>query len=114
MAADYDTRKRALDNLSDDELYTHFWQLTDQIVQPLVDYAERHTTPSIERSVLLRMGFSSLQAQAFVERCIAANCLGHGAGALIIRAARHYGVDYQSALARLMEEPDWQRIGVLA
>ncbi len=38
------------------------------IVAPLIEEARTHTTPSIERSVLLRMGFSSIEAKALVAR----------------------------------------------
>jgi len=36
------------------------------VVDPLLEYGRTHTTPSIERSVLLRMGFSSLEAKPLV------------------------------------------------
>lgn len=106
-------RFKALQALSDDQLYQRFWQLTDQIVQPLITYASQHTSPSIERSVLLRMGFNSLQAQAFVDRCLQEGCLGHGAGAVIVNFARRQGIDYHAAFEQLMAEPNWKQSGVL-
>ena len=59
---DFDTRRAHLRDLSDEELHARFWVLADRIVAPLVDEARTHTTPSIERSVLLRMGLSSVEA----------------------------------------------------
>ena len=38
-------------------------QLTGQLVDPLLELAKENTSPAIERSVLLRMGFSSLEAK---------------------------------------------------
>ena len=61
---DFEKRREHLKNLTDEQLYERFWSLTEQIVKPMVDLAYKHTSPSIERSVLLRMGFSSLEAEA--------------------------------------------------
>jgi hypothetical protein len=57
---DFEMRRAHLESMSDEELHTYFWDLVDQIVAPLIEEARTHTTPSIERSVLLRMGFSSI------------------------------------------------------
>lgn len=59
---DFEQRRAHLKNLSDAELKDLFWKLTEQVVDPLLDLAKTHTSPSVERSVLLRMGFSSLEA----------------------------------------------------
>ena len=56
---DYLKRREHLKDLSDQELKERFWQLAEQAVKPLVDLAYKNTSPAIERSVLLRMGFSS-------------------------------------------------------
>ncbi len=60
----FEERRGHLKNLTDDELKGRFWELAEEIVEPLVDLAKKNTTPSIERSVLLRMGFSSIEAKA--------------------------------------------------
>jgi D-ornithine 4,5-aminomutase subunit alpha len=52
-----------------------------------VDLASTHTSPSVERSVLLRMGFSSLEARAIVEKCVEKGLLGKGAGHVVWRLA---------------------------
>ena len=79
---DLEQRREHLRSLSDDELHARFWNLVEQIVAPLVEEARTHTTPSIERSVLLRMGFSSVEARALVEKLNERGLLGHGAGRL--------------------------------
>jgi len=77
---DFETRRKHLVNLTDEELKARFWQLTDQTVAPLVTLAKTHTSPSIERSVLLRMGFSSLEAKTIVDQTIEHHLMGKGAG----------------------------------
>lgn len=47
-----------------------------------------YTSPAVERSVLLRMGFSSIEAKAIVDGCIEHNLIAHGAGNVIYRLAK--------------------------
>ena len=56
---DYQVRRQSVANLSDKELEQRFWQLAEQIVDPLLKLGYENTSPAIERSVLLRMGFSN-------------------------------------------------------
>jgi D-ornithine 4,5-aminomutase subunit alpha len=60
---DFESRRQHLRKMSDEELHSYFWQLAEKIITPLVEEARTHTTPSIERSVLLRIGFSSIEAK---------------------------------------------------
>ena len=60
---DFAERRKHIADLSDDELYARFWELTTQVVTPLYELGRTNTTPSVERSVLLRMGVSSLDAK---------------------------------------------------
>ena len=73
---DFEKRREHLKNLTDEQLYEKFWSLTEQIVKPMVDLSYNHTSPAIERSVLLRMGFSSLDAQPIVDYGTKWNLLG--------------------------------------
>ncbi len=57
-----------LAGLSDAELEALFWQLAREVVDPLVELARTHTSPSIERSVLMRMGVDSPTCTAVVGR----------------------------------------------
>ena len=52
-ADDFEQRRQHIANLSDEELYNKFWDLTAQVVDPLLELGRKNTTPSIERSVLL-------------------------------------------------------------
>ena len=64
---DYQVRRQSVANLSDKELEQRFWQLAEQIVDPLLKLGYENTSPAIERSVLLRMGFSSIEAKAIAD-----------------------------------------------
>ena len=84
----FEQARAHLQDLSDEELHTYFRELVDQVVTPLIEEARTYTTPSIERSVLLRMGFSSLECKALVAQMQAHDLLGHGAGRLVLELAR--------------------------
>jgi D-ornithine 4,5-aminomutase subunit alpha len=92
-----EARLAALSALGDEELKTRFWALADDVVAPLVELARTHTTPSIERSVLLRMGVDSITAQAVVTTIHRAGLLGKGAGGVVLRLARRDGIDVRAA-----------------
>lgn len=94
---DFQTRHEHLKNLSDEELKARFWQLTGQLVDPLLELAKENTSPAIERSVLLRMGFSSLEAKGIVDGCTEKSLLGHGAGNVVYRYAKEKGLEIREA-----------------
>ena len=99
---DLGARRAHLAQLSDEELKARFWVLTEQLVDPLLTLAEENTTPAIERSVLLRMGFSSLEAKAIVDGCMEKSLLGHGAGNVVYRYANHANLPIREAGLALM------------
>jgi D-ornithine 4,5-aminomutase subunit alpha len=103
-------RRASLRALSDNELHAYFWNLVERIVAPLLEEARTHTTPSIERSVLLRMGFSSVEAKALVERMNARGLLGHGAGRLVLSLARTKGVTVREAGTALLAGHHWEEL----
>mgnify|MGYP000949845987 CR=1 FL=1 len=94
---DFDKRRQHLAQLSDEELKARFWALTERLVDPMIALARENTTPAIERSVLLRMGFSSLEANALVDGCMERGLLGHGAGNVVFRYAKHAGLPIRDA-----------------
>ncbi len=77
---DFNKRREEIKSLSDKELKEKFWELADKIVKPLVDLSYKNTSPAIERSVLLRMGFSSIEAKNIIERLESLELLTFGAG----------------------------------
>jgi D-ornithine 4,5-aminomutase subunit alpha len=107
---DFAARRQRLRGMSDEELHAHFWRLVERIVTPLIDEARTHTTPSIERSVLLRMGFSSLEARALVERLGEQNLLGRGAGRLVLELATARGIAVREAGAALLAGGGWREL----
>ncbi|MDH3239520.1 MAG: ornithine aminomutase subunit alpha [Alphaproteobacteria bacterium] len=107
---DFATRRKHLEGMSDEELHAYFWSLVDKIVAPLIAEACTHTTPSIERSVLLRMGFSSIEAKALVGGMNERGLLGHGAGRLVLELAKRKGLSVREAGAELIEGRHWQEL----
>lgn len=107
---DFLQRRVRLANLSDGELKQHFWQLAEQAVAPLINLAQTHTSPSVERSVLLRMGFSSIEAKEIVGHCVEAGLLGKGAGHAVWRLAFLNNVSYRQAGLRLAKGEGWQEL----
>ncbi len=102
----FDQRREELGKMSEAELKARFWQLCDQLVEPIVDLARTHTSPSIERSVLLRMGIDSLSSHGVVDRIYEAGLLGKGAGHVVLKLAQKNGSDVRSAAAAILENKD--------
>ena len=108
---DFEERSAHLKNLSDEELDEKFWELVEQVVDPLIELAKTHTSPSIERSVLLRMGFDSLTSKALVDKIFDQGLLGKGAGNVVFRFAKLKGMnDYVKAGKLLVKEDHWDEV----
>ena len=102
----FEERRERYQHMSDEDLKTHFWNLCDQIVAPIVDLARTHTSPSIEGAVLLRMGIDSLSAHGVVDRVHQAGLLGKGAGHVLLRVAEKQGCDVREAAAAILEDKE--------
>jgi D-ornithine 4,5-aminomutase subunit alpha len=109
-ADDFEKRREHLKNLTDEQLYERFWSLTEEIVKPMIDLSYNHTSPAIERSVLLRMGFSSLEAQPIVDYGTKWNLLGKGMGNVILTYAKLKNIDYLKAGEELAKGTGWDLI----
>jgi D-ornithine 4,5-aminomutase subunit alpha len=86
-----------------------FWSLSEKIVDPLIDLARNNTTPAVERSVLLRMGFSSLEAKELVEAVIDRGLMGKGAGNVVYSVAQLLNRDYREVGRELIEGKHWDK-----
>lgn len=104
---DFQQRRHHIANLSDDELYRRFWELTEQVVNPLLELGRKNTTPSIERSVLLRMGISSLDAKPIVDGCIDRGLMGKGAGHVVYKLAKAKNISIKEAGELLARGNAW-------
>ncbi|MDP6706270.1 MAG: D-ornithine 4,5-aminomutase subunit OraS [Alphaproteobacteria bacterium] len=109
-ADDFERRRGDLAALSDEALETRFWELVDQIVAPLIAEARTHTSPSIERSVLLRMGFSSIEAKALVDGLAERGLLGEGAGRLLLELAETEEITVREAGEALIDGRLWEAL----
>ena len=107
---DFERRRGHLREMSDEALHAHFWNLVDRIVAPLIEEARSHTSPSIERSVLLRMGFSSIEAKGLVDGLVARDLLGHGAGRLVLELAKAEGLTVREAGEALLDNRLWDEL----
>ena len=107
-ADDFETRRAHLKDLSDAELEARFWSLIDEMIDPLLKLGYENTSPAIERSVLLRMGFSSIEAKALVEGCVEHNRIEHGAGNVVYRLAKKDASDIRAAGLKLIESDAWE------
>lgn len=112
-ADDFEERRKHLRDLSDEELYDRFWQLTEEIVKPMVELAYNSTSPSIERSVLLRMGFSSLESSDIVQEGVKAGLLGKGMGNVVLKYSKLKGIPYLEAGRELAEGKGWNEVSNL-
>ncbi len=104
---DFSERRKHLANLSDEELKSRFWELAEKAVDPLLNLAYKNTTPAIERSVLLRMGFSSLEAKDLVEKIINNGLISKGAGHVVYRLAKIQDIDIREAGLKLINNQGW-------
>lgn len=104
---DFQERRKHLDDLSDEQLKERFWQLAGDIVDPMIELAKTHTSPSIERSVLLRMGFSSLEAKPLVEKALDHGLIAKGVGHVIYRVAKDKGLSIREAGLQLLDDKHW-------
>jgi D-ornithine 4,5-aminomutase subunit alpha len=107
---DFEARRAHLRNLSDAELQERFWALAEQLVDPMVELARTHTTPSIERSVLMRMGFSSIEAKVIVEGVIDRGLMGKGAGHVLFKLARSKELGIRETGLALIEGRLWDDV----
>jgi len=107
---DFDIRRAHLKNMSDEQLHDHFWSLVDRMVQPLVEEARTNTSPSIERSVLQRMGFSSIETKPIVNKMLEKGLLGQGAGRLVLLLAQKKGISPREAGLGLMRDEYWEEL----
>jgi len=100
----FEARRQQLRNMSDEQLKERFWELCNQMVEPMVEYGRKYTSMSIERSVLLRMGIDSVTSQGVVSRVNEAGLLGKGAGHVVLKLSQKLGVDLREAAKRINED----------
>ena len=110
---DFDTRREHLKDMTEKQLEERFWKLCSNLMDPIVDLAYKQTSPSIERSVLLRMGFSSIESKTIVEGAIDKNLLEHGAGHLVYKLSQDRHLTIREAGLKLVENELWDETDLL-
>ncbi|MDO5068174.1 MAG: ornithine aminomutase subunit alpha [Propionibacteriaceae bacterium] len=101
----FETLRAELATMDDAALKARFWELCQQVMEPVVELSRTHTSPSIERSVLLRMGIDSVTTHAVVENVLNAGLLGKGAGHAVLRLAQRDGISIRDAGTAIAEDP---------
>ena len=96
-----------LAELTDEQLEARFWELAQRVVDPMVELARTHTWPSIERSVLMRMGVDSPTCMAVVGECEKRGLLGHGAGHVVLHCMTTWDCAAPEAARRLAAGEGW-------
>lgn len=104
---DFEIRRQHLADLSDEELKQKFWELAEKTVDSLLEMARTHTSPSIERSVLLRMGFSSIEAKPLVDGAIDRGLIGKGVGHIVYRISKEKNIPIREAGLQMIEGMHW-------
>lgn len=107
------SRRGHLADMSDQQLKEYFWQLAEKLVNPLLDMGRKNTSPAIERSVLLRMGFSSLEVKPIVDTAIEKNLISHGAGHIVYKLAKAKGMEIRATGLALAEGRLWDEAAAL-
>jgi len=109
----FQERRAHLKGLSEEQLRARFWELAEKVVDPLLTLGYENTSPAIERSVLLRMGFSSLEVKVIVDGAIERGLLGHGAGNIVYKLAKSKNIDIREAGLSLVEGKAWDEAAAL-
>ncbi|MDD2480848.1 MAG: ornithine aminomutase subunit alpha [Lutispora sp.] len=112
-ADDYEKRREHLKDLTDEQLKERFWELANKIVEPMLDMGYKYTTPSIERSILLRMGFSSIEVKPIVDGVMKKGLMGKGTGNVVWRLSKKLGVSLREAGLGLAEGKYWDEVDTL-
>ncbi len=112
-ADDYEQRRQHLANLTDAELEKRFWDLAEKVVDPLLELGKKNTTPAVERSILLRMGFSSIEVKPIVEGVMNKGLMGKGAGNVVWRLSKKLGVSVREAGLALADGKHWDLVDSL-
>lgn len=100
----FEKRRDELKSFTDEQLKRKFWELCRKAVEPMIEMARSNTSPSIERSVLLRMGIDSVTAKCVVSRIHEAGLLGKGAGNVLLKVAKNREIDIVSASKIVLED----------
>ena len=100
----FEARRQELNKMTDEQLKDRFWELCQKVVEPMVDYGRKYTSPSIERSVLLRMGVDSQTSHGVVDRIHEAGLLGKGAGHVVLKVSQKNNIDIRSAAKKIAED----------
>lgn len=106
---DFLERRKHLADLTEKQLEAKFWELAGEVVDPMIDLASKNTTPSIERSVVMRMGFSSTESKGIVEGALDRGLIGKGVGHIVYRVAKDNNLSIRETGLKLLDGELWDK-----
>lgn len=101
----FQARQAELAKLSDEELKARFWEVINDLMEPVAELARTHTSPSIERSVLMRMGIDSVSTHPVVDAIHDKGLLGKGAGHVLLKLMRKRDLEIKDAAQLIIDDP---------
>lgn len=107
---DFEVRSQKLQKMTDEQLDKYFWDLVEKVVDPMIDMASKNTSQSIERSVLLRMGFNSMQAKVLVNKIFEKHLLSKGAGHIVWKVAKENNISVKEAGEKMVDGQLWDEV----
>jgi D-ornithine 4,5-aminomutase subunit alpha len=107
---DFEERSKKLQKMTDEQLDNYFWELVEKVVDPMIDMASKNTSQSIERSVLLRMGFNSMQAKVLVNKIFEKHLLSKGAGHIVWKVAKENNLSVKEAGEKMVDDQLWDEV----
>jgi D-ornithine 4,5-aminomutase subunit alpha len=107
---DFEERSKKLQKMTDEQLDNYFWELVEKVVDPMIDMASKNTSQSIERSVLLRMGFNSMQAKVLVNKIFEKHLLSKGAGHIVLKVAKENNLSVKEAGEKMVDDQLWDEV----
>jgi D-ornithine 4,5-aminomutase subunit alpha len=107
---DFEERSKKLQKMTDEQLDNYFWELVEKVVDPMIDMASKNTSQSLERSVLLRMGFNSMQAKVLVNKIFEKHLLSKGAGHIVWKVAKENNLSVKEAGEKMVDDQLWDEV----
>lgn len=107
---DFKLRRKHLENYSDEQLKKYFFELVDKINEPILKLGMEYTTPAIERSILMRMGFSSQEAKFITNKLLEHDLLQFGAGHVVYKYHLMKNINLRDAGLKLLEDDNVNEI----
>ena len=96
-ADDFEVRRQHIANLTDEELYQRFWELTDKVVDPLLELGKKNTTPSVD-------------CMPIVNHAMDHGLMGKGCGHCVYKLSKLENISIREASIKLAQGEGWDKV----